>query len=67
MTYGEIKDFIGKKVVLTDIDGKKFRDVITNTESEFDTSYGKEEIELDTGKAFYGVPIDEINTVLEIQ
>ncbi len=67
MTYKEIKDYIGKKVVLTDIDGKKFRGVITNTESEFDTSSGKEEIELDTGKISYGIPIEEIVSVLEIE
>lgn len=66
MTYDDIKDYIGKKVVLTDIDGKKFRGVITNTESEFDTESGKEEIELDTEKIFYGIPIDEIKSVMEI-
>lgn len=67
MTYEGIKDYIGKKVVVMDIDGKKFRGVITNTVSEFETSSGKEEIDLDTGKAFYGIPIDEIKSVLEIQ
>lgn len=67
MTYDEIKEYIGKKVVLTDIDNKKFRGVITNTESEFDTTSGKEEIELDTGKVFYGIPFDEIKSILEIQ
>lgn len=67
MTYEEIKDYIGKKVILTDIDGKKFRGLITNTESEFDTASGKEEIELDAGPCFYGIPIDEIKFVLEIE
>lgn len=67
MTYEEIKGYIGKKVVLTDIDEQKFRGVITNTESEFDTESGKEEIELDTGKVFYGIPIDEVKSVMEIQ
>lgn len=67
MTYEEIKDYIGKKAVVTIKNGKKFKGVITNTESEFDTASGKEEIELDVGKAFYGIPIDEIKTVLEIQ
>lgn len=66
MTYDEIEDFIGKKVALTDIDGQKFRGVITNTESGLDTDSGKEEIELDTGKIFYGIPIDEIKSVIEI-
>lgn len=64
MSYDEIKEYIGKKVVLTDIDNKKFRGVITNTESEFDTTSGKEEIELDTGKVCYGIPFDEIKTIL---
>lgn len=67
MTYEEIKDYIGKKVVLIDVDEQKFRGVITNTESEFDTESGKEEIELDTGKAFYGIPISEVKSVMEIK
>lgn len=67
MTYEDISSYIGKKVVLTDVDGKRFRGVITNTESEFDTSSGKEEIELDTGKVYYGIPIDEIDKILEVQ
>lgn len=67
MTYDDIKKFIGKKVVLTDIDEQKFRGVITNTESEFDTPSGKEEIELDTGKVFYGIPFDEIKEILVIE
>lgn len=66
MTYDDIKKFIGKKVVLTDIDEQKFSGVITNTESEFDTPSGKEEIELDTGKVFYGIPFDEIKEILVI-
>lgn len=67
MTHEEIKDYIGKKVILTDIDNQKFKGVITNTESEFDTSSGKEEIELDAGTCFYGIPFDEIKSIMEIQ
>lgn len=66
MTYEKIKDFIGKKVILIDIDNQKFKGIITNTESEFDTTSGKEEVELDTGKVFYGIPFDEIKSILEI-
>ena len=67
MTYKEIKDYIGKTVVVTDIDGKKFRGVITNTVPAIETTSGKEEIDLDAGKVFYGIPIDEISEVLEIK
>lgn len=67
MSCNEIKDYIGKLVVLTDIDNQKFRGVITNTESEFDTTSGKEEIELDTGTCFYGIPFDEIKSIIEIK
>ena len=66
MTYGEIKEFIGKKVVLTDIDGQKFRGVIFNTESEFDTPSGKEEIEMRVKDAWYGIPFDEIKSILAV-
>jgi hypothetical protein len=53
MTYEEIKDFIGKQVIVRDVGGKSFKGIITNTESEYDTSSGKEEIELDAGKEFH--------------
>ena len=64
MTYEEIKDYIGKKVVITCIDNKKIMGVITNTESEFDTTSGKEEIEVDSEKVYYGIPFDEIKDIL---
>ncbi len=67
MTYEEIKDFIGKKVVLTDIDGQKFQGVIFNTESEFDTSSGKEEIEMRVKDVWYGIPFDEIESILTVE
>lgn len=67
MTYEELKDYIGKSVILTDIDNQRFRGVITNTESEFDTTSGKEEIELDAGTCFYGIPFDEIKSIMEIK
>lgn len=67
MTYEEIKKYIGKKVVLTDVDGNKFRGTITNMESEFDTESGKEEIELYTGKVYYGIPFDEIKSIMKIE
>lgn len=66
MSYEEIKDYIGKKVILTDVGGKQFRGVIYNTESQFDTPSGKEEIELGTGTCFYGIPLDEIKSIIEI-
>mgnify|MGYP004463510441 CR=1 FL=1 len=66
MTYEEIKDFIGKKVAITDIDGGVLRGTITNTEPEIQTASGKEEIELDAGAVLYGIPLDEIKNVIEI-
>ena len=65
--YEEVKEYIGKTGVVTDVDDKKFRGVITNTQSEFDTESGKEEIELDTGKVSYGIPIDEIKEIMPIE
>ena len=67
MTYDEIKDYIGKLVVLTDIDDKKFKGVITNTVPDIETTTGKEEIDLDAGTCFYGIPIDEIKSIIEIK
>lgn len=67
MTYEKIKDFIGKTVILTDIDGQKFKGIIFNTESAFDTSSGKEEIEMRVNDVWYGIPFDEIKTILVIE
>lgn len=67
MKYEIIEKFIDKKVILTDIDGKMFRGVITNTESEFDTLSGKPEVELYTGKIYIGIPFDEIENIIEIE
>ena len=67
MTYEKIKEFIGKQVVIRDIRGKSFKGIITNTESEYDTSSGKEEVEIAAGKVYYGVPIDEIEKIIEIK
>lgn len=67
MGYEEVKKYIGKKVVVTDIDDRKFKGTITNTESEFDTESGKEEIELYTGKIYYGIPLEEIKKIILIE
>ena len=67
MTYEKVKEFIGKQVVIRDIRGKSFKGIITNTESGYDTSSGKEEVEVDAGKVYYGVPIDEIEKIIEIK
>ena len=63
MTYEEIKDFIGENVILEDVDEQIFIGRITNTESEFDTSSGKEEIEIKVGNCYVGIPFDEIRTI----
>lgn len=67
MVYKEVKEYIGKNVIVTDVSDKKFRGIITNTESEFDTESGKEEIELYAGKVYYGIPIDEIKSIMKIE
>lgn len=46
MKYDDFKDMIGKRVRVTTHDGKQFSGLFTNTESEFDTTSGEEEIEL---------------------
>lgn len=65
--YDEIKKYIGKEVILTDIDNQKFRGKIYNTESEFDTASGKEEIEMRVGDIWYGIPFGEIKSIEELK
>ena len=67
MTYDEIKEFMHKKVIVTDIDENHIKGTLTNTVSEYDTTSGKEEIELDAGKISDGSPLDEIKNIVEIQ
>ena len=66
MIYEEVKEFIKKKVIITDIEGHIFRGIITNTESEVESASGKEEIEVDADGVIYGIPIDEVRHVMEI-
>ena len=66
MTYDEIEKFLGKTVLVTYMDGRQFQGVFTNTESEFGTASGKEEIELDAGTFCYGIPLDEITAMEEL-
>lgn len=67
MVYKEVEKYIGKNAIVTDASDKKFRGIITNTESEFDTESGKEEIEIYTGKIYYGIPIDEVKEIMQIE
>lgn len=67
MTREEIIPHIGKKAVVTADNKQKFMGIITNTESEFDTESGKEEIELYTGHFYVGIPFDEIVSILDIE
>ncbi len=67
MTYDSIKGMLGKEVIVTNIDGKHFKGKFTNTESEFDTESGKEEVEIDTGVVFYGIPLDDIKSMVELK
>lgn len=66
MEYAEIEKYIGQLVIVTDIDDQKFKSVIYNTESQFDTSFGKEEIEIRVGDVWYGIPFDEIKTIMVV-
>ena len=66
MTYDELTKFLGKTVLVTYLDGRQFQGMFTNTESEFDTASGKDEIELDAGTFCYGIPLDEIMYMEEL-
>lgn len=66
MTYDALTKFLGKPVLVTYMDGRQFRGVFMNTESEFDTASGKDEIELDAGTFCYGIPLDEITDMTEL-
>lgn len=65
ITYS--KKIFAQKIIVTDIDGNRIKGIFTNTVSEYDTSSGKEEIELDAGKVFYGIPLDEIKDIIKIK
>lgn len=64
MPYSEIEKYIGQQVIVTDIDDKRFKGIIFNTESWLDTSSGKDEIEIRVGDVWYGIPFDEIKSII---
>ena len=66
MTYDALTKFLGKPVLVTYMNGRQFRGVFTNTEFEFDTASGKDEIELDAGTFCYGIQLDEITDITEL-
>lgn len=55
-----------KTVAVKMDDGQIFRGRIRGYTSEFDSSSGKDEIDLFTGEVEYGLPIDEIISVTEL-
>ncbi len=67
LTYDSIKGMLGKQVIVTAMNGKHFKGKFTNTESEFDTESGKEEVEIDTCVVFYGIPLDDIKSMVEVK
>lgn len=68
MRYDDFKEMIGERVRVTTQDGKQFSGLFTNTESEFDTASGEEEIELEmvttSGEEYYvGIEFSDIVTM----
>lgn len=55
---------IGDKVSVIDVDGQVFRGVYWGLTSEFDTSSGKDEIEVAMGDYYVSLPIDEVQSVV---
>ena len=68
MKYDDFKDMIGKKVQITTHDGKKYSGLFTNTESEFDTASGVDEIEIEvrttSGNPYYiGIEFSAVSKI----
>ncbi len=66
MQYEEIEKYIGQLVILTDTDGQKFKGIIHNIESWLDTSSGKDEVEIRVEDVWYGIPFDEIKSIIAV-
>ena len=68
MKYDDFKDMIGKRVIVTTQGGKKYSGLFTNTESEFDTASGEEEIEIEartaSGNPYYiGIEFSNVSKI----
>jgi hypothetical protein len=65
MKIEEILDKIENEVIITDTEGRIFKGFFSNTESEFDTSSGEEEIEImiPNKGICIGIPISEIKSI----
>lgn len=67
-----LKDFIGKRVLVTTQDGRQFSGLFTNTESEFDTASGEDEIELEcrtvSGAEYYvGIEFSAVSEIKPLE
>lgn len=63
MEVKKVVEYLEKDTRIILKDGKTFEGFLSNTVSEFDTSSGKDEVELITGLYEVGIPIDEIDSI----
>jgi len=62
LTIDSIKSMWGKTIRVTLSDGLVFSGTLTGFYDKYDTSSGHDEIELDMGKSYLDVEIDDIVT-----
>ena len=60
LTIGKIKSMWGKKIKVVLSDGLVFAGILTGFYDKYDTSSGHDEIELDMGKSFLDIEIDDV-------
>lgn len=66
MEMADFKDLFFKKIAVTLKSGETVAGLLTGVENDFDTSSGKDEIELAIGEYDLALEIDEIETVEEL-
>lgn len=64
MTIWDFEDKHEKEVVLTTKDDIVFRGILYLGETEFDSTSGEDEIDIDTGKAYVGIPVSDVKEVV---
>lgn len=63
MTIWDFEDKHEKEVILTTKDDIVFRGVLYLGETEFDSTSGEDEIDIDTGKAYVCIPVSDVKKV----
>lgn len=66
MIIWDFKDLHEKRVELTTMDGRIIRGTLYLGETEFDSTSGEDEVDIDTGKAYVCIGVSDVKEVVAV-